>query len=687
MHYYEVAIKGYYLDALTYESDEKITLFSEVLVPLGRGEKSVKAIILKEVSKPEFPTKSVLEISQKKLSPEQFELAKFISSYYTCKFSFIVGAFECAKPYMPKPVEIINAPKLSDKQLEAFDFAKKHDTSLLFADTGSGKTEIYISLIKERLKKGEQTLLLMPEIALTPQMQRRLEVYFKGHFAMWHSKITKVQKRKILERLENGEILLIAGARSALYLPFSTLSLIIVDEEHDNSYKASDMPRINARDLALFLGRKLNIQVLLGSATPSLTSFHKQPTFRLKGTFFKSEKEFIYDDGEGISSTLLREIRTSLRAKKQAIIFLPTRANFRQVLCQSCGGTIKCPFCSVAMSLHKKKNALKCHYCGFMQRIPQNCPSCNGAILEAKKMGTAELTERLYTELGVEFKSVKIAQFDSDSLNTQKKLVSILSDFNEGKIDILVGTSMLAKGHDYHNVDLSVILGLDEYLYRPNFRAKEETLTLAMQVAGRAGRKGVARVLCQTRQKAFFSRFIRDYDAFLQEELNERKGLYPPFTRLLRLLIEDKNQNTARQICEDLAAKIKGFSVNLKPFESENLGEIRVNLNSQREIKSNSQAEFSSNSVGEIQANLNSKSEISLNSNSQPEFSPNSASKIQPRLEFVGHGACGIELMGGKFRFYILLRSTDYKVLLRVAKFALNFNDKITTDIDPIDFA
>ena len=616
MNYYEVALKGYFLDTLTYESESEIEIHSEVLVELGR-KNNVKAVVLKKVSKPEFTTKSVSEITPKSLSPAQMELATFISSYYTCKLGFVLGSFESSTPYTPKPVDIAKAPNLSEKQQKALEFIKNKPASLLFADTGSGKTEIYIALIKEYLAKGEQVLLLMPEIALTPQMQKRLSVYFEGAFFMWHSKISKAKKQKALKSLENGEILLVAGARSALFLPFRKLKCIIVDEEHDNSYKASDNPRLNARDLALFLGAKVGTKVLLGSATPSVTSFYRQKHFRLKGTFFESEKEFIYDESDlGVSSTLLRELRVSLRAQKQAIVFLPTRAHFRQILCQSCAQTIKCPFCSVPMSLHKDKNALKCHYCGYAQGVAQICPSCGGSLLEARKIGTSELCERLHAELVGEFKDIKIAKFDSDTTTTQKKLVGVLQDFNDKKIDILVGTSMLAKGHDYHSVDLSVILGLDEYLWRANFRAKEETLALAMQVAGRAGRKGKARVLCQTKQRAFFERYLNDYESFLRDELEFRKELYPPFTRLLRLIIEDKNQKKANEICQNLARELK---------------------------------------------------------------------KIK-NLQVVGCGACALELINAKFRFYVLLRARTHTPLLNAANYALQFKEVIA-DIDPIEFS
>ncbi len=552
MRYYELAVFGLYLQNLIFHSEEEIPALREVIIDL-KNKKNLRALVLKECQKPEFQTKEIKEITPFSLSCVQFELAKFISYYYTSKLGFVLGLFSTHQTYTCDPVKIENEPKLSQKQKEALEFVKTNPTSLLFADTGSGKTEIYICLIKQYLEQGKQVLLLMPEISLTPQMQKRLEVYFKDKFFLWHSKISKKKKQENLERFYKGETLLVAGARSALFLPFVNLGLVIVDEEHDNSYKASNQPYINARDLALFLSSKFDIKVLLGSATPSLTSFYKQKSFRLKGTFFESKKHFLYDESElGITPMLLGELKKSLENQKQAIIFLPTKANFRQIVCKDCGQTIKCPFCSIAMSLHKKRNVLKCHYCNYTSLIEQNCPSCQGAMLEARKMGTAELQELLQEALPL----ARIAKFDSDEITSIRKLNAILKDFNENKIDILIGTSMLAKGHDYHSVDLSVILGLDEYLFRPNFKASEETLALAMQVAGRAGRKGEGRVLLQTKNRNFFERYIEDYDSFLQDELENRKDLYPPFKRLLRIVIEDKEQKQAQNLCKKLVDQI-----------------------------------------------------------------------------------------------------------------------------------
>ena len=447
-------------------------------------------------------------------------------------------------------------PSLNQDQQEALNFARSNKTSLIFGDTGSGKSEIYFSLIREYLLAGKQVLLLMPEISLTPQMTKRLKSYFGEKFGVWHSKITPKKRGEILQKFQSREINLIAGARSALFLPFTELGLVIVDEEHDDSYKSAQNPHYNARDLAVFLAGKFDIKVVLGSATPSVVSFKKQPHFRLRGTFFKSEKKFIYDESEtGLSDAILGELTASFTGGKQAVVFLPTRANFRYLSCRECGSTIKCPFCSVGMSFYKKRNVLKCQYCGFMTAATCSCEKCGSEMIEAKKIGTDELTDALRSA----FPAARIEKFDRDEITTQNKLEKTLKAFNAGEIDALVGTQMLSKGHDYHNVDLAVIMGVDELLNFPDFRARERTLALAMQVAGRAGRSGEGRVVVQSRQREFFENFIADYDAFLAEEILAREPIYPPFARLLRVIVSEKSEQAAKQRLEICVAELENL--------------------------------------------------------------------------------------------------------------------------------
>lgn len=515
-----------------------------------------------------------------------------------------------------EPKIFLKAPSLNPAQQEALNFAKSRKTSLIFGDTGSGKSEIYFSLIREYLLAGKQVLLLMPEISLTPQMTKRLKSYFGESFGVWHSKITPKKRGEILQKFQSREINLIAGARSALFLPFSELGLIIVDEEHDDSYKSAQNPHYNARDLAIFLASKFDVKVVLGSATPSVTSFAKQPHFRLKGTFFKSEKKFIYDESEtGLSGVVLGELAASFAGGKQAVVFLPTRANFRYLSCRECGSTIKCPFCSVGMSFYKKRNLLKCQYCGFTASATCSCEKCGSRMIEAKKIGTDELTEALRSA----FPAARIAKFDRDEITTQNKLEKTLKAFNAGEIDALVGTQMLSKGHDYHNVDLAVIMGVDDLLSFPDFRARERTLALAMQVAGRAGRAGLGRVVVQSRQREFFENFIGDYDAFLEEETFAREPIYPPFARLLRVVVSEKSEQAAKQRLEICVAELE----NLRAVESS--------------------------------------------------------------LEIVGHGKCGVEILGGKFRFEILLRCASHAPLIKAARICAAHGFDV--DMDPINFS
>lgn len=550
MPYYKTAVLGSNLRPLLYFSQKKIPDFSIVSIPLGK--QSVKnAVVLGICDEPNFQNgkkfeiKEIIEITNLYFTPYQANLAEFIAYYYVCEIGMVFDIFTpCEKIEQNSQIcKFENLPNLTDKQQKAYEFASNNETSLIFGDTGSGKSEIYINLIAKTLEVGKQSLFLMPEIALTPQMKKRLERYFAGSVALWHSKIAPKKKKEILEKFIKGEIKLIAGARSALFLPFTNLGLIVVDEEHDDSYKSAQKPRYNARDLAIFIGKKLGIKVVLGSATPSLTTYAKQPNFRLKGTFFQSEKKFIYDICEtALSDTILSQISKSLNANHQAIVFLPTRANYKYIICQNCKTIQKCPFCAVAMSYHEKSNSLKCHYCGFSNFYKIPCAKCGGNLMEARKIGTSEIVKQLENK----FPNAKIAKFDRDEITTQKKLETLLKDFNDAKIDILVGTQMLSKGHDYHNVDLAVIMGIDEQLSYADFRSREKTLALVMQVSGRAGRAGVGRVVLQTEQSEFFKDYIQNYDEFLSDESTMREPLYPPFARLLRILISHKNDGTAK---------------------------------------------------------------------------------------------------------------------------------------------
>ena len=541
MNYYEVALLKSPLQNLTYAYDKEIAVGQEVLVPLRNRKNLSAAVVVKEVESPEFKCINIEEITTLNYSRRMLETASFISMYYVCSLGealSIYTPYDSSFEYKHEEVIYDSQIDFSAEQQEAFDFCKKHNQSLLFANTGSGKTEIYIKMIEHYLNKKQQAVLLMPEISLTPQMQKRLEKVFDKSVAIWHSKVTKKKKAQIIQGVLQGSIKLIAGARSALFLPFHDLGCIIVDEEHDESYKSDSKPRYHTKDLALYISNKYNIQIILGSATPSSASFHKIPYYRLDKTYFETSKKIIYDESsESLNPKVLDKISQTINEGNQVIVFLPTRANFKYQVCTSCGKAVECPYCSVSMSLHKNARALKCHYCGYAQKIPNACPSCDTGIIHNLRVGTAEVESQL-KEI---YPEKIIKKFDRDEIKTDKKLRDVLNDFNNNKIDILVGTQMLSKGHDYHNVKLAVILGIDSVLNMNSFKARERALSLLIQIAGRSGRKGYGEVIIQTQNEDFFDYYLNDYENFLKEELGFREDFYPPYLKMAKVVFAHQN--------------------------------------------------------------------------------------------------------------------------------------------------
>ena len=558
MHYYKVAIIGSPLEPFTYHSLSQLSVGSIVSVLFNKAQK--EGMILEESAKPDFDTLEVLEMKDSFFSQKQIELAHFISSYYLCSLG---DALSVMTPFMndlesgsdselTKESQII----LSSKQEEALDFLKKHKVSLLFGDTGSGKTEIYMKYFEAVLREGKRAIFLMPEISLTPQMSTRLKEHFGEHFVIWHSKLTPLQKRKALAKIRSGEAKIIAGARSALFLPIEDLGLIVVDEEHDDSYKSSSRPRYHARDLAIYMGKIYDIPVVLGSATPSLSSYVKFPHARLKGGHFSSKKEFVYEPSPEALTPLIEEsLKSTLEKKEQSIVFLPTRANFKYLICGDCGHTFKCAFCSVGMSLHQNSRAMKCHYCNFTQAIPQVCPECGSAKLVSSRLGTAEAVKSIQEFLP----HARIEQFDRDVITTASKLKKALKRFNDRESDILVGTQMLSKGHDYHDVTLAVVLGMDNMLNMGDYRAREKALSSLIQVAGRSGRAKDAKVIVQSFNEEFFRSYYGKYEEFLEDEKLFREELYPPFKKLCRILFAHKNGAKAQEAMREMEEKLRAY--------------------------------------------------------------------------------------------------------------------------------
>ncbi|MBN2870291.1 MAG: primosomal protein N' [Campylobacterales bacterium] len=561
MHFYRIALLGSPLEPLTYHSQSGLP--SGILIDLLLSKRQMRGVVIGKCDEPVFPTQPVGESYPLYYSAFQINTAVFMAEYYGCSLGEALNLFvpfdlghaaaeRVSLSYSHPPVDIT----LSDKQSEALGFLRSHPVSLLFGDTGAGKSEIYMKRMDEVMAQWKRCLLLLPEISLTPQMEKRFQNHFGDAVILWHSKMTPKQKKESLEKIRSGAARIIAGPRSALFLPIEELGLIVVDEEHDESYKSSSRPRYNARDMAVYIGNLLGIPVVLGSATPSLSSYARYPTFRLKGGYFNSDRRFLFEPSiEALTPVIDHTVMENFRAGHQGIVFIPTRANFKYLVCDSCGNTVECPFCSVGMSLHRNARALKCHYCNYTEPLPKVCPKCQSGRLSTSRLGTAEAVEH-FAALS---ENLRVAQFDRDVITTQNKLIKVLRSFNDREIDLLVGTQMLSKGHDYHDISLAVVMGIDNILAQSDYRARERALSLLVQIAGRSGRAGESTVYVQSFNEPFFRRYLEDYELFLRDEMALREGRYPPTKKLARLLYAHKNGLKAKGEMEAAVEKLRGI--------------------------------------------------------------------------------------------------------------------------------
>lgn len=556
MYYYKVNLLKSSAPDLTYHSQAPLNRGEIVTVSLKNSSKG--AVVVDEVKKPDFETIAIESTVGEHYLPEQIEIASFISKYYFSSFGEAISLF---MPHRDNPCKtetnqiIVNPPILSDIQKQAYEKILHNDKTLLFGVTGSGKTEIFISLVYKMLEENRSSIFLMPEISLTPQMEKRLQVYFGDSIAMWHSKLSKKKKEQILDRIGSGEIKLIAGARSALFVPLKDVGLIIVDEEHDDSYKAMTRPRYHARDVAVLMAHKIGAKILLSSATPSPSSYHKYPIVKLDKPYIDTHKSYHFMGGTTLSAEMINSIQKNYEAKGQSLLFVPTRGNFKYLYCESCGRTHLCPYCSVGMALHRYHRHIKCHYCGYTEAIVDRCSYCGYYPLKSERMGTVEAMEMIKKEIP----SIEIEQFDKDSITTPKKLKDALSRFERQESQLILGTQMLSKGHDYANITLCVIMGLDYILGLADYRAREKAVSLLIQIAGRAGRAKESRILVQSNNPEVFEPYLQDYEKFLEDELSFLEGQYPPFVSLARILIAHKEQKKAMDKTAILVEKLSRY--------------------------------------------------------------------------------------------------------------------------------
>jgi primosomal protein N' (replication factor Y) (superfamily II helicase) len=445
---------------------------------------------------------------------------------------------------------------------------------LLHGVTGSGKTEVYLRAVQETLARGKTAIILVPEIALTLWIGRQCRAWFGAKFegvAVLHSALSDVERAREWWRVRNGEARVVVGTRSAIFAPLENVGLIIVDEEQENSYKQEETPRYHGRDVAIVRAKMEGAPALLGSATPSMETYHHARNGKYELLTLASRvadralasveivdlrEEFQQTHQTSpISAKLHAGIQECLANGTQALVLINRRGYSWSVLCRSCGASVQCVNCSISMTHHKQRNRLECHYCGSIQQIPKQCPKCQSKYVYFFGEGSEHLEERLRKE----FPGARIARLDRDTARTKRQYQETLGAFAGGALDILVGTQMLAKGHDFQRVTLVGVVSADSSLSLPDFRAAERTFQLLMQVAGRAGRGELAgRVLIQTfypEHYAIQDAVKQDYVSFVERELHFRRMMaYPPFTSLANVIVRDTSLEKAirwsRQLSE-----------------------------------------------------------------------------------------------------------------------------------------
>ena len=463
--------------------------------------------------------------------------------------------------------------ELNATQKEILELIKEPTTHLIFGVTGSGKTEIYMNSIKRCLNEGKNAIMLVPEIGLTPQVFSLFKARFGDTVAILHSGLSVGERFDEWERIRNGQARIVVGARSAIFAPLKNIGIIIIDEEHDDSYRSDSNPRFYTHDIAKFRANYNNCPLVLGSATPSIDSY-----FRAKNGEYKLHKLLVRANNKempkvqivdmreetlsgntSIFSRLLQsDLKDCVEANNQAMIFCNRRGFASYMICKQCGWTAKCEDCDATLVYHKDENLLKCHFCNHRYKAITNCPNCGSNYI---KMGTLG-TQRVVDELKKLFPTTKILRMDFDTTQTKTSHSDILEEFAKTKPCILVGTQMIAKGHDFPNVTLVGIVDADMSLHYSDFRSAERTFALLTQVAGRAGRADkIGKIILQTYMpKHYVYRYMANYDynSFFEREINVRQvSKFPPFANILRLLIVGENLLDVQVLTANLHTKLK----------------------------------------------------------------------------------------------------------------------------------
>lgn len=586
LKYAKVAVPVPLKQEFTYSFDDgvlNVVPGIRVMVPFGRREVQGYVVDVLD-SKPDvgFEIKAVSKAIDKEplFGKREYELALWMERFYFSSRGEILdvmipggrrdssfGALDFEEPVSNEDVV------LTAEQSGAIETVMNASSGLfyLFGVTGSGKTEVFLQCAERVIAQGGQVIYLVPEITLTHQLAVQVMERFKNNVAILHSGLTDSQRIAQWRRIKRSEVSLVIGARSAVFAPCENLRMIIIDEEHENSYKSGNDPRYHARQVSQKRIADCHGKLLMGSATPSLEAWHlmKDPsrmtridlTSRVGGGCMPKVEiaDMTYEDGI-FGKTLQLEMARTLGAGKQVILFLNRRGYSYYFHCRSCGYELKCPHCDVAMTYHKKTGTLKCHYCGYTQKPTRVCPVCGSLDVMYSGFGT----EQVEQEVQRLFPQYRTARLDTDVVSKDRKIIQkTLDEFRAGSLDILIGTQMVAKGLNFPNVQLVGIVLADSGLLVPDFRAEERTFDLLVQVAGRSGRADSnGRVVVQTRMKdnpAIVMASKGQVEAFFDNELKLRRDLgFPPFSRMVNLVVRSPKASVARAFAESLASELSG---------------------------------------------------------------------------------------------------------------------------------
>jgi primosomal protein N' (replication factor Y) len=567
-----------------------------VIVQFGKSKIYTAVVLRVHNNKPiEYEVKEILSVLdvESVVLEAQIRLWEWISEYYMCTKGEV---FKAALPSRlkletksrAKTVADLRSPLLSNlnaSQQQALMEIRSafgvSDVSLLHGITSSGKTEIYIHLIREIIEKGQQVLYLLPEIALTTQMISRLKAVFGSRIAVYHSKFSNSERVRTWNRLlanpkdKENTIQIVLGVRSSVFLPFRNLGLVIIDEEHENTYKQFDpAPRYQARDTAIMLARLHGAKVLLGTATPSVETYYNCKTGKYK--LVELNERYLNLQLPEITVVNTRELRRrkqmqsnfspalldgigeALNNGEQIILFQNRRGFSLFLECEQCGDIPRCRHCDVSLTYHKKNNCLNCHYCGYNIPNPSSCPACNHGGLQMRGFGTEKIEE----EIALFFPTARVERMDLDATRSRKSLEKLISRFELKESDILVGTQMVSKGLDFDNVKLVGIMNADTMLNYPDFRAHERSYQLMAQVSGRAGRKnsrGTVIIQTSNHKHQVISQVAQnDYLAMYNDQLEERRRFrYPPFSRLVEITLKHRDVKVLDQAADFLANRLR----------------------------------------------------------------------------------------------------------------------------------